>query len=147
MSAIDVIETARVAGIRINVDGDDLVLEAASEPPSAVLALIKTNKADILNRLRPANDAWSAQDWQSFRDERAWEACIIEYLNRNPAPSDPGSCAHCRQPEQTGAAVVPFGVQKNTHIWLHPECWPAWHRERRRTAAEYLIGIGVWDHD
>ena len=35
------------------------------------------------------------------------------------------------------AITVPFGVGE-THTWLHPECWNAWHQARRADAAAAL---------
>ena len=43
---------ARSAGIQISVDGDDLVLESAAEPPVAVVDLLTQHKAGILTLLR-----------------------------------------------------------------------------------------------
>ena len=37
MSAAEALKAARAAGIELALDGDDLVLEAASAPPAAVL--------------------------------------------------------------------------------------------------------------
>ncbi len=117
--------------------------------PDVALVAHVAHKSDGLLGDTCLNEQWTYEDWQAFYDERAREACITEWLNRNPAPSEPGSCAHCGRAEQAGAMVVPFGVKKNTSIrtWLHPECYPVWRRERRQTAEEYLISIGVWDHD
>src|SRR5260370_22635981 len=38
----------------------------------------------------------------------AFEARIIEWLNRNPAPSPAGQCAWCGKPETAPAVVLPF---------------------------------------
>ena len=106
MSAALALKTARAVGIRVRVDGDDLELEAPAQPPQAVLDLLSRHKADILRLLRPANDGWSAEDWQVFFDERAaipefdggllraeaearaFAYCVTEWINRNPTPSD-----------------------------------------------------------
>ena len=105
MSAAEALKAARAAGIQLGVDGDDLVLEASVPPPAAVLDLLSRHKAEIVALLRPAEDGWSAEDWQVFFDERAgivefdgglpraeaearaFEACVLEWLNRNPDPS------------------------------------------------------------
>ncbi len=63
MSAAEAITAARSAGIRIQVEGDDLVLEAAAPPPPAVLDLLSRHKAGILALLRPVKDSWSSEDW------------------------------------------------------------------------------------
>lgn len=52
MSAADAIKAARVAGVELRLDGDDLVLEAQAAPPPAVLELLRRHKAEIVARLR-----------------------------------------------------------------------------------------------
>jgi hypothetical protein len=111
VSAAEALKAARAAGVSLRVDGDDLVLEAATPPPASVLDAISRHKADVVVLLRPAGDGWSPEDWQVHFDERAgsaefegglareaaesraFECCVCEWLNRNPAPSRPGRCA------------------------------------------------------
>jgi hypothetical protein len=113
MKAIDALEAARAAGITLAVDGDDLVLEAASTPPAAALDALSQHKAEIVALLRPGRDGWSAEDWQVFFDERAsiaefdgglsradaeaqaFGCCVIEWLDRHPEHSQdrPGRSA------------------------------------------------------
>jgi hypothetical protein len=76
MSAAEALKAARVAGIQLEIDGDDLVLEASVPPPSAVIDLLSSHKASIVALLRRAEDGWSAEDQQVFFDERA---SVIEF--------------------------------------------------------------------
>jgi hypothetical protein len=76
MSAADALKAARVAGIELALDGDDLVLEASTAPPAAVFYALARHKAEIVALLRPAEVGWSAEDWKVFVDERAG---IIEF--------------------------------------------------------------------
>ncbi len=76
MSAAEALRLAHAAGVHVEIDGDDLVLEASAPPPTAVIDLLASHKASILAILRPANDGCSAEDWQTFFDERAG---VIEY--------------------------------------------------------------------
>jgi hypothetical protein len=62
MSAIETLKAARAAGVHLGIDGDDLVLEAASAPPTAVLDALSRHKAEIMALLRPAEDGWSGED-------------------------------------------------------------------------------------
>jgi hypothetical protein len=62
MSPVEALEAARTAGIQISVDGDDLVLESATEPPVAVVDLLTEHKAGILNILRSGQAAGSAEE-------------------------------------------------------------------------------------
>ena len=97
------------------------------------------------------------QDWQEFYDERAavlehdhelpkpeaearaWEWCIVEWLNQHPAPSEPDQCAWCGKPGDVGV-VVPFGIEAT---WLHHACWKPWHQERRQEAVSTLAEMGI----
>src|SRR5262249_59072702 len=115
------------------------------------------HKAVIVAVLRPGRDG--AEDWQVFFDERAgiiefdgglshaeaeakaFDCCVVEWLNRNPAPSPPGRCVWCGQAESRDAAVLPYGTEPGT--WLHAECWPAWQEVRRSQATEALMRMGV----
>jgi hypothetical protein len=47
MSAAAALKVAQAAGIRVGIDGDDLVLEAMVPPPSALLDLLSRHKAGI----------------------------------------------------------------------------------------------------
>jgi hypothetical protein len=165
MSAAEALKAARAAGIHLEVDDEDLVLEAASEPPAVVLDELSRHKAEIVAVLQPGLDGWSAEDWRSFFEERAaitefdgglsrTEAeakalafCIVEWLNRNPTPSAPGRCAWCGEAESRYAAVLPYGTDPGTHIWLHAECRPAWQEVRRSQATEALMRMGIGTHD
>ena len=165
MSAAQALSAARAVGIHLEVDGDDLLLESSAPPPSAILEMLSQHKAEILSVLRPGRDGWSAEDWLLFFEERAAIAefdgglprtkadaqalacCIVEWLNRNPTPSAPGRCVWCGQAENRHAAVLPYGTEPGTHIWLHAECWPAWQEVRRSQATEALMRMGVGTHD
>jgi hypothetical protein len=85
MSTAEALKAARAVGIRIEIDGDDLVLEASAAPPPSVLDLLSRHKAGIVTLLRPADDSWSAEDWQVFFDERAGIAEFDGGLSRGHA--------------------------------------------------------------
>jgi hypothetical protein len=76
MSAAQALRAARAAGIKLDIDGDDLLWAAPEQPSTAVLALLARHKAGIVRLLRSGDDKWSAEDWQAFFDERAG---IAEY--------------------------------------------------------------------
>jgi hypothetical protein len=161
MSAIEALKVARAVGIQLGIDGEALIMHAPTQPPPAVVEASTRHKADIVALLRPMNDGWSAQDWLAFYDERAgileldngmprpeaeaqaYEACVLEWLNRNPAPSSAGRCASCGGRETDSAAVIPFGTKPGTHAWLHSDCWQPWHRARRVEADKALSRIGI----
>src|SRR6516165_5166017 len=161
MSAAQALKAARAVGIHLEVEGDDLLLEASAPPPTAILEVLSQHKAEIVAVLRPGRDGWSAEDWRSFFEERAaitefdgglsrteaeaqaLACCIVEWLNRNPTPSAPGRCAWCGLDESRDAVVLPYGTEPGTHIWLHAECWSNWHCARNTDAIAALGAIGI----
>jgi len=48
MRAIDVIRMAQQCGVRIGVEGDDLILDADREPAPQVLDAIRRHKANVV---------------------------------------------------------------------------------------------------
>jgi hypothetical protein len=161
MSAAHALKAARAVGIHIGIDGDDLVLEADTAPPPAVIDLLSHHKAEIVSLLRPGDDGWSAEDWQGLFDERtaiaeldgrqtrpiaeaqAFACCVVEWLKRNPAQSVLGRCLGCGGGDRQGDPLLPFGTETSGHVWLHGACWPAWHHARRGRAETALRALGV----
>lgn len=133
MNAAEALKAAQVVGVRITADGGDLMLDADAPPPTPVLDALKRHKSEIVALLASNAEEWSAEEWQAFFDERAgiaefngglpraeaearaFECCVVEWLNRNPEPSDPGRCAWCGEPDVSGCAVIPFGTETHGH--------------------------------
>ena len=161
LSAAEALKAARAAGIRLRIDGDDLVLEASAPPPPAVLDLLSSNKSGIVALLQPGRDGWSAEDWQVFFDERAAIAeldsglpradaearafawCAVEWLNRNLMCSSPGRCLGCGGGDHGHDPLLPFGSGITGHAWLHSRCWPAWYAGRKAEAVAALAAMGI----
>ncbi len=161
MNAAAALKAARNVGVRVTVDGGDLVLDAEVPPPEPILDVLRRLKPEIVALLATDADDWSAEDWQAFFEERAgiaefdggqtradaeaiaFECCVVEWLNRHLEDSDPGRCAWCGRPDPDGHAVVPFGTESHGHIWLHPECWNDWSQDQRQKAQEALAPIGL----
>jgi hypothetical protein len=162
MSAAEALNAARAAGIRVGIDGDDLVLEAPAPPLAAVLDALSRHKPGIIALLRPASDNWTAEDWQAFFDERAgirqndggltWadaerlalEDTIDRWLSCHPAEPTPAEagCTHCGRRDRAGAVLLPF-FARGDHIWVHDVCWRTWYQERKRVAREALLATGL----
>jgi hypothetical protein len=161
MSAIEALKTARAAGVQLGVDGDDLVLEAPTPPPSPVIDLLSRHKAEVVALLRPAEGGWSVADWHVFFDERAgivefdggppraeveaqaFACCVVEWLNRNPAQSSSGRCLGCGDREHAHDPLLPYGVESTGHAWLHSRCWPTWYAARKAKAVAALEAMGI----
>jgi hypothetical protein len=143
-------------GVSLKKNGRQIVLEGPeSVITDALVDKLRELKSDLLRNLGD----WDSGDWQEYYDERAsiakfeggaptveaerraYQFCIVEWLNQNPEATTPGQCAHCRQTGQPDHVVVPFGTEN--HTWLHPECWPAWHESRRSRAIAALIAMGI----
>ena len=161
MSAVEALKAARAASIQLGLDGDDLVLEASGPPPAVVVELLSRHKAGVVSLLRPANDGWSALDWQVFFDERAgiaefdgglsrvqaedraFACCVGGWLNRNPIGSPPGRCLACGGGEHAHDPLLPHGVETNGRAWLHSRCWPTWYARRKAEAVAALAAMGI----
>ncbi len=161
MSAVEALRLARENGVHLGVAGADLILDADREPAPRVLKTLRRHKAGIVALLTAAEGDWLAEDWRTFFDERAgigehdvglsradaealaFESCIVEWLNRNPAPSDPERCAWCGESDVSGAAVLPFGTETHGHTWLHPQCWNDRHTARKVEAVAALSTMGI----
>ena len=161
MSATGVLKAARAAGIRVAVDGRDLVLEAAAAPPEAILVALRQHKAEIV-RLLSGEEGWTAEDWRVYFEERAavrecdgglgraaaerlaLEDTVDLWLACHPAAptSDRAGCAHCGRRERDGDALLPI-LARGGHTWVHDHCWPAWYEHRRAQARDALAQMGV----
>jgi hypothetical protein len=143
-------------GVTLSKHGDEIMLDGPEAVlTDALVGKLRALKPDLLRTL----EHWDSADWQAFYDERAsiaefdgqasrlvaeqdaYECCIVEWLNRHPETSIPGQCAGCGQFDGSDHVVVPFGTDH--HIWLHPECWPEWHNERRLQAIAALRAMGI----
>ena len=160
VSAAEALRAARAAGVDLHVDGDDLVLEASAPPPLATLDLVSRHKPGIVALLRPGPDGWSPVDWQVFFDERvgvaefagglprleaearAFECCIVEWLNRNSVRSPPGRCLACGD-SHPHDVLLPHGTEAAGHEWLHSRCWSAWYATRKAKAVATLAAMGI----
>ena len=161
VSTSTVFEAASRVGLRIDLDGADLVLEAATPPPADLLDLIARSKSDIVAELRrrERTTAWHAEDWQAFFDERAgmlefdaglprseaelraFADCVEEWIRRHlPSPAS-DECLHCEghEPDDT---VVHFAIRSST-AWLHAGCWPVWRAAREAEAREVFAKFGI----
>jgi hypothetical protein len=151
-AAIEGIDT--VKSIDAIAGTPDVVVIAA--PPAAVLDALSRHKAEIVALLRPGRDGWSAEDWQVYFDERAgiaefdgglpqavakaraFECCVVEWLNRNPVCSPPGRCLGCGGSEHTYDKLLPYGTKQTGHAWLHSRCREARHANRKAKAVAIL---------
>jgi hypothetical protein len=154
MSAVlDLLADLAQIGARLEPADDRLILRAGTTAiPASLVSRIREAKADILATLeihkhsvvdRRAHDADRGGNSPSDRvTVRIFEASIVEWLNRHPAPSAPGRCAWCGKAETANAVVLPFGTRPGAHTWLHSECWSAWRLSRE---ADAIVALNAMD--
>jgi hypothetical protein len=161
MSAAQALKAARAAGVRLGIDGKNLMLEADAAPPPSVIDLLTCHRADVIALLQTERDGWSGEDWRAFFDERAgiaefdgglpreqaealaYACCVPEWLNRNFARSPPGRCLACGGADNRYDALLPCGIESTGHAWLHSHCWSAWYAARQAEAVAALEAMGI----
>ena len=145
-AARELLDDLAVIGATIEPAGDRLILRAGPIAIPAVLVnRVRGAKADLIATLAcPAHQRQKPRRGSAASRirSRTFETCLVDWLNRHPAPSVPGCCAWCGKLEAPGTVVLPFGSEPETHTWLHAECWPAWHQARRAQAIKALRGTG-----
>jgi hypothetical protein len=124
MSAFRALDAARAARIEVRLDGNDLILSGAGEPPAGILKMLRQHKRSIVALLeRPVEgpvqppQPWDQTDWRAFYDEqiaiaehdglrraeadaRAFRSCVAEWLWRTAVVSPPGPCPICGDADQ-----------------------------------------------
>ncbi len=161
MTAAEALRAAHASGVRVKVEGESLLLEAIGPPPTGVLNTLAQHKAGILALLRPGRDGWTAENWRTFFYKRAhlaefdggssqaeamakaFDYCVTEWLNRNPARSAYGHCLGCGHEGSAGNLLLPFGIDPGSHAWLHGGCWNAWRLAREAEAIAALSFMGI----
>jgi hypothetical protein len=71
LNALETLRAAAAHHVQISLDGDDLIMEAPTTPPDAVVAAIKRNKAAIVTMLRAATRP------KGYTDDR-WLAAVAD---------------------------------------------------------------------
>ena len=157
MNVTEALSAAQAAGVKITIDGDDLLLSAPAQPPAELLALLIQFKKAIITLSLQGKGKISTEGWQELFDERAgfgefdgglrrdqaeaqaFSCCIREWLDRNPVRTTPGRCGLC---DQSSGLLRPYllgnSIRSSNYIWLHHECSQAWLQKRRMEAVEAL---------
>ena len=124
----------------------ELARKVAQKAPA-----IRYDKNDINDKspaFSPTPGPQPSRTAPAVPERRDYECRLIEWLNQNPATSDPGRCAWCGEPEGTGnGMLLPLGTETAGHTWLHSRCWSAWHARRHADATEALALLGITPPD
>ncbi len=161
MSAVSALKAARAAGLTLSIEGEHLILEAPSAPPTDVLQAVSRHKAEILKLLRYDAANWSVTDWQALFDERAgiaeydgglsrldaemyaFEDCVDHWLALHlPVARKQEHCLRCCTyvSDQEKASVVVTCVGGTTGR-LHANCASDWKNLRRWDARSALMWL------
>ena len=127
----------------------------------AALAALATPPALTVAKSKPPPEAFDAEDWRTYYDERAaiaehdggldraaaerraFTCVVVQWLNAHPEPmGDPDICAHCRHPV-TDTDMLPVLNGPDGHIWLHPRCHQPFIDQRRAKAITKLEAMGL----
>jgi hypothetical protein len=163
-AARKLLDDLAVIGATIEATGDRLILRAGSAAiPADLVMRMRQTKAELLEALAsaPVDCESAAEDWQAYFGERAallefdgglsrttaeaqaFDVCVVEWLNRNPAPSPAGRCTWCDKFQAKGVIILPLGTEPGAHSWLHSECWRPWYECRQSQAADALRRRGI----
>ncbi len=160
MSAVEALRLARESGVRLDVAGADLILDADREPAPRVLEAIRRHKAGIVALLAAAEGDWTAEDWRTFYDERAGITefdgglsrvdaerralahAVNHWLVMHPPPAtdDSAGCVHCNAGLGEDGVPVLAGA---AHTWLHSACHAPWLAKRRAEAERALAAMDI----
>ena len=169
MSPLEALEAARASGVEVRLDGKDLIVSAASEPPDDICAMLSRHKAAIVGLLQQRCGAglpqparpWGPEDWQAHYDERAaiaefdgglcrpeaeeraFNCCVAEWLGRNPVYSSSDRCLLCAEADRPNDSLLPVGLAGAGQAWLHRDCVPAWRSARMGAAVEALMAMNI----
>jgi hypothetical protein len=135
MTASDALNLARDYDLRVALDGADLLLEAAVNPPADVIAALKAAKSAIVRELRLR----SARDRQ--RQEEMERREIVRWINNSFVSSAPGICCHCGGGAKPGDSFVRLFVGSDRSD-VHQACWGPW-REAQEALARRALGLGA----
>jgi hypothetical protein len=166
MSAFHALDLARAAGIEVRLDGKDLILSGAGEPPAGILEMLRQHKRSIVALLqRPVEgpvqppQSWDQADWRAFYDEqigiaerdglrraeadaRAFRSCVAEWLWRTAVVSAPGPCPVCGDADRPNDPLLAIGIIGG-RAWLHNGCAKAWCAGRKAEAVAALSAMNI----
>jgi hypothetical protein len=123
VTVTEALELARLQGVEVTLDGDDLVLKAEAAPPPGLLAILGRGKWDIVAALR----------LREAKERRR----IVQWVNDHFTSSPAGVCAHCGDgPRSDDLFVTLFVGDDRANV--HASCHPAWRAEREAEARSAL---------
>jgi hypothetical protein len=123
VTVTEALELARLQGVEVTLDGDDLVLKAEAAPSPRLLAILGRGKWDIV----------AALHLREAEERRR----IVQWVNDNFTSSPAGVCAHCGDGPRTEDPFVLLFVG-NDRGEVHASCHSAWLAGREAEARRAL---------
>ena len=159
VKALQIIDAARAVGVTLSIDGDSLLLRSGSPPPQEVLDALTRHKGEVINFLQSGSQwldsrglasASSRTGRQSLNSTAGFLDKRLRRALSGPASSS-GSTATRSARRRTAAAwcgggerednvLLPFGIERAGHAWMHSRCWRPWHEHRQAQAIDYSAG-------
>ena len=119
MTPAEAIRAARACGGRLSLDDAALVYEAERPPPRAVVDLLRSHKAEIIDALQ---------------EERL---DVVRWIADHFQPSPVGVCAYCGgERREDDLFMILFVGEGRADI--HAECYPLWLADREAQAQAAL---------
>jgi hypothetical protein len=118
VSAVEILRAAHDAGVKVIVDGDDLLIEAISPPPRSILDALRACKPEII---------------KTWHNERR---AVIAWINDHFEASPIGECAYCGG-VTGGDPFIALSVGEN-QADIHASCHPAWLAQQEADARAAL---------
>jgi hypothetical protein len=107
MTVFRALKAARAAGIRFKIDGENLVLQAATQPPASIIDLLSRHKTEVLAML-------AAREYES-NENRLAAPCApcrtVTPLSQGEPSFDQPCSARRGRIEQSGGALLHFCVE------------------------------------
>jgi hypothetical protein len=161
VKVVQIIAAARAVGVTLSIDGDSLLLRSGRPPPQEVVEALSQHKGEVINFLQSDRSCWLPENWHAFFEDRAaiaefngglprqeaearaFGACVVEWLNRNPVRSAPDRCCWCGGGEREALVLLPFGTERAGHAWMHGACWQPWRERRQAQAVDFFQALGI----
>ena len=150
MSARAALRSAAEAGVRVQVDGKALELEASSEPPACVLEFLSRYKPHVIALLLSSDHGWAGEDWRAYFDERAGIAEYDGKLSRQKAEALAFGCCVLKWLELTfrcpepGRCLCAGDAISGSSISIEARrCRREWQEEGWFAALDFLKETGI----
>jgi hypothetical protein len=123
MRVDDVLRMATSAGVTVQLEGSNLVLEYDVDPPANLVGMLRRFKPELVSALRTR--------------QAEQRSLIVQWINDHFVSSPPGVCAHCCGGERSDDPFVILFVG-NDRGDLHASCHATWLTAREAEARRAL---------